>query len=110
MPDIELERLRRLRQRAAVLLQTLVSDLKRFRHQHKENGFLRTPDSISISGDVNVTTTCSCLMALALTDRLRDFYTDDAPNIAAATFQNLLKAPWMSSGLAENNAFTTTLV
>jgi ATPase family protein associated with various cellular activities (AAA) len=113
MPDIDLKRLRGLRRRAEATLQTLVSDLKPFRHDDKQSGFLRTPHSESISGDVNVTTTCSCLMALALTGRLGDFYADDLkdnPNIVASTFQKLLTAPWMSSGLAENNAFTTTLI
>ena len=43
--------------------------------------FRRKPESKSIADDVNVTTTCSCLMALA-----------------------------QCSGLTENNAFSTTLV
>jgi len=109
MPDIELERLRELRRRADVLLQTLVTDLTPFRHESAQHGFLRTPESQSIAGDVNVTTSCSCLMALALTGKLSRFYADD-PDTPATVFRNVVSAPWMSSGLAENNAFTTTLV
>jgi hypothetical protein len=55
-------------------------------------------------------------MALASTDKFRSFFKEDgSPSItpeqwAAKVFQTLLDAPWMSSGLTENNAFTTTLV
>jgi hypothetical protein len=110
MPEIELERLRALRRRAETLLSTLGSDLKPFCHEHKKNGFLRKPDSASDPDDVNVTTTCSCLMALALADKLSEFYTDSGGATAAEVFAKLVAAPWMSSGLTENNAFTTTLV
>jgi hypothetical protein len=110
MPDIELKRLRDLRRKAELLLSTLKEDLESFRHREPYSGFLRTPDSESLSGDVNVTTTCSCLMALALTGKLGELYGADFKEIAEQTFENLLEAPWMSSGLAENNAFTTTLV
>jgi hypothetical protein len=110
MAEVELERLRTLRRRAEVLLQTLVADLTPFRHESIEQGFLRTPDSQSIPNDVNVTTSCSCLMALALTGNTRQFFEDDPEGTAQAIFWKLFDAPWMSSGLAENNAFTTTLV
>ena len=110
MPEIELQRFRKLRQRAGTLLQNLTSDLTPFRHDLPDHGFLRTPDSRSLAGDVNVTTTCSCLMALALTGELPSFYGKEASGKVDAIFTNILTAPWMSSGLAENNAFTTTLV
>src|SRR4051812_10015528 len=104
MPDIELQRFRSLRKRANSLLQNLVGDLKPFRHSSVEHGFLRTPDSQSIPNDTNVTTTCSCLMALALTGRLSEFYADDPADTPNRIFSNIFAAPWMSSGLAENNA------
>src|SRR5262245_41813406 len=110
MPEIELQRFRRLRKRANELLQSLVGDLTPFRHDSVDHGFLRTPDSQSLAGDTNVTTTCSCLMALALTGKLPDFYAADQKDTVSRIFNNILTAPWMSSGLAENNAFTTTLV
>jgi len=110
MPDVELKRLRELRARAEVLLATLVSDLKPFQHDQEINGFRRKPDSPSDPDDVNVTTTCSCLMALTLSGKLDDFYNQKSKEIVSAMFQKLLGAPWMSSGLAENNAFTTTLI
>jgi hypothetical protein len=110
MPDIELKRLRELRTRAEALLSTLVSDLRPFRHSEETSGFLRKPDSESALDDVNVTTTCSCLMALALADRLTDFYGDDSKKTVEKILSNVVGAPWMSSGLTENNAFTTTLV
>jgi hypothetical protein len=55
-------------------------------------------------------------MALASTDKFRSFYkeegsTSNTPEQQAVNiFQTLLNAPWMSSGLTDNNAFTTTLV
>ena len=115
MPEVSLDVLRGLRDRALSLLQNEVGDLTPFK---KEDGtFRRKPDSRSPAWDTNVTTTCSCLMALASTDKFRSFYKNDedsasiAPGQGAAKiFQTLLDAPWMSSGLTENNAFTTTLV
>ncbi len=71
---------------------------------------MRTPESQSAPDDVNVTTTCSCLMALSLTRKMDEFYGKTYKEIASEIFNNLLEAPWMSSGLTENNAFTTTLV
>lgn len=110
MPEIELKRLRKLRSRAEALLGTLVADLKPFQHGVKAHGFRRRPDSDSVPDDVNVTTTCSCLMALALAGKLTDFYGKNSAAAVDEIFERLLRAPWMSSGLIENNAFTTTLV
>src|ERR1035437_6908443 len=110
MPDVNLERLRSLRRKAEALLSTLVADLKPFRHKKQINGFVRKPDSDSDPDDVNVTTSCSCLMALALTGKFKEIYSNNTTSIAPEIFQELVKAPWMSSGLSENNAFTTTLV
>ena len=110
MPEIDLARLRDLRRRADTLLQTLLSDLKPFRHDDEKKGFLRKPDSASDPDDVNVTTTCSCLMALALTRKIRDFYGESTDRTTSDILKNIVAAPWMSSGLPENNAFTTTLV
>src|SRR5579885_1964641 len=110
MPDVELRRLRGLRSKAQDLLSTLVADLKPFRHNDALSGFRRKPDSESLVDDVNITTTCSCLMGLALAGKLDDFYGEDRNDKVRKTFAKLLSAPWMSSGLTENNAFTTTLV
>ena len=111
MPAIVLERLRRLRADAKSLFDTLDRDLALFRHSQPNHGFRRTPTSESLENDVGVTTTCSCLMALALADKLDAVYGQEkGRDMGAAIFEKLLKAPWMSSGLPENNAFTTTLV
>jgi hypothetical protein len=110
MSDIELKRLRELRHRADTLLATLTADLKPFQHDVQLNGFRRKPDSESPPDDINVTTTCSCLMGLSLAGKLVDFYGEDGLGTAKQIFKALLGAPWMSSGLAENNAFTTALV
>src|SRR6266702_4556128 len=130
MSDLSLSRLRSLRSRANVLLDHLVYDLVPF---VKDDGtFRRTPTSSSTKGDVNVTTSCSCWMALAAANGFKEFFgkplrlkhdksfaehaepasTKDAESAKAAesAFKNLIDAPWMSSGLTANNAFTTSLV
>ena len=68
-------------------------------------------------GDINVTTTCSCWMALAAANKFEDFFGDPfrlkhgQPQVSAeSAFRSLIDAPWMSSGLTANNAFTTSLV
>jgi hypothetical protein len=136
MSDLSLSRLRSLRSRANVLLDHLVYDLVPF---VKDDGsFRRTPTSSSTKGDVNVTTTCSCWMALAAANKFKEFFgkpfrlkhgksfAEDAQQAstkgaesakdakstddAESAFKNLIDAPWMSSGLTANNAFTTSLV
>jgi len=51
-------------------------------------------------------------MALAVTNELPDFYKRSVviEDPVASVFGALVKAPWMSSGLTANNAFTTSLV
>ena len=110
MPDIELKRLRDLRRKAERLRSTLVSDLKPFVHAIEKNGFRRKPDSESIKEDVNVTTSCSCLMGLTLYRKVSEFYGKGYKQKISDIFTNLIKSPWMSSGLPEDNAFTTTLM
>src|SRR5208282_2600592 len=114
MSEVSLKVLRQLRDRASSLLGNIVKDLTPFK---KDDGtFRRKPDSRSPAWDINVTTTCSCLMALALSDQFRAFYKEEGKAAtppeqrAALIFRQLLEAPWMSSGLTDNNAFTTALV
>lgn len=115
MTEIPLDTLRELRRRATQLSETVDSDLRVFLHTKDRLTFRRKPDSKSRDGDVNVTTTCSCVMALALTNEFHRFYfkedeegSDDTKAQKLLAF--LVKAPWMSSGLTFNNAFTTALV
>jgi hypothetical protein len=58
-------------------------------------------------------------MALALTNKFKDFFKQDPfkgyftcepDQIASQILGSIIHAPWMSSGLTANNAFTTTLV
>ena len=110
MPDIELQRLRKLRSRAEDLLATLTWDLKPFRSKDEKYGFRRTPEKPQDPGDVNVTTTCSCLMGLAHSRKLEEFYKKKSSVILPQILDNMMKVAWKSSGLKENNAFTTSLV
>src|ERR1035437_2862572 len=108
MSEVSLNTLRQLRARAQKLLEHLQKDLKPF--VKTDGTFRRTPDSPSKTDDVNVTTTCSCLMALALTNTFKEFYKGRPDNNASTIFRSVVKAPWMSSGLTANNAFSTALV
>lgn len=104
-----LDRLRMLRSRADELLQFVTDDLQPFLHPFDGVTFLRTPESERKKRDVNVTTTCSCLMSLALTGNFQMYKTSPVED-AAEAFRRVVKASWRSSGLSPNNAFTTTLV
>ena len=111
---ISIQRLRDLKERADQLLNHVMRDLQAFLHEDRRT-FLRKPDSKSYSDDVNVTTTCSCLMALTSTHKFHDFYDsvkEPTPqnDRAQSIFKDVVDAPWMSSGLMSNNAFTTSLV
>lgn len=112
MLEVSLSTLRDLRSRARKLLGSVSADLTPF--VNADGTFRRTPDSLSKTSDVNVTTTCSCLMALALTNTFKKFYKSPfkggSGQDAAQILQKVVSAPWMSSGLTANNAFTTTLV
>jgi hypothetical protein len=114
MAESLLMQLRGLRARADEQLRHVVADLSSFLHGIDHETFLRTPESNVIEGDVNVTTTCSCLMAIALTNRFPKIYAvPKGPALAdklTSVLRQVVDGPWMSSGLTENNAFTTTLV
>jgi len=110
MPDIELQRLRQLRSRADDLLSTLIADLQPFRSKDEKFGFRRTPEKPQEVGDLNVTTTCSCLMGLADSRKVEEFYKQKPSIILPLILANMMKVKWESSGLKENNAFTTSLV
>jgi hypothetical protein len=53
-------------------------------------------------------------MALASTNTFQSFYDqktlEAARGVATAILGSVVRAPWMSSGLADNNPFTTSLV
>lgn len=111
MSEVTLRRLRDLRGRAVVLQENILADLEPFVNQ--DGTFRRKPDSPVLDQDINVTTTCSSLMALALTKKFERFYgvgKSEVEKKSTSIFRRIAAAPWMSSGLAANNAFTTTLV
>ncbi len=105
MPDTSLKRLRSLRDRADRLLDHVSADLGKF--VKTDNGsYFTTPSADSKAGEVSVSTTCSCLMCLALTGGFKGSSSPTADDL----FLEVVNAPWTSSGLIENNAFTTSLV
>jgi hypothetical protein len=111
----ELEQLRNLRKRTGPLLIDLVPDLSAFLNE-KNLTFRRRPEQPSDEPDVKVTTTCSCLMAAALSRRLDDTYKSKTKkpktvkDTVEAVFRRVVKAKWESSGLSEDNPFSTVLV
>lgn len=112
----KLEQLRLLRTRADRLIANAKDDLGAYVHRHDKVTFVRTPVSLVQLGDVNVSTTCSCVMALAQLGFFYEFYRSRneqvlSKNDASRTLlKALMDAPWMSSGLAQNNPFTATMV
>src|SRR5688572_920761 len=104
-----LQRLRELRSWAERINSSLVRDLKPF--EGTENPvFLRLPSSDQIG---NVTTTCSCLMALLTCGKLDEFFDSSADGVQAKIWEILthgIKGTWKSSGLDEKNAFSSLIV
>jgi hypothetical protein len=113
-----IQHLRVLRKKAALLNATLLADLKPF----FEPNFLvfrrlppGDPDS-DVKG--NVTNTCSCLMSLATADKLIDFFKDAldtksddvAKKRITKLFRSAVESEWTSSGLPDDNAFTSLIV
>lgn len=109
MSEVSLKTLRELRSRADELLKSVDTDLKSFLHPFDGVTFLRIPDTLKGRHNISVTTTCSCLMALALTNKFGNIY-GNGDTDAAEALRLIIDAPWKSSSLAENNAFTTALV
>jgi hypothetical protein len=112
-------RLRMLQREARKLNGTLIHDLEPFRNQKETDLFRRLPNSESKKGDVNVTTSCTALMALCANGEFDSFFDLKAKpkeiNVrrregAKTTLAKIVGAKWESSGLDENNAFTTAMV
>jgi hypothetical protein len=114
--------LRSLQRRAQVLQATVVDDLMPFLHEGNHVTFRRKPDSPSHpSGHpeaVDVATACTDIMALTLTGRLGEIYRPST-SAAAEPFNRaqldealrlVVGAPWTSSKLPIDNAFTTAVV
>jgi hypothetical protein len=108
------QRLHELRRKAETINATLIDDMTPF-FSNSNLVFRRLPDSDKKG---NVTTTCSCLMAMATSDQLIDFFkkvlsTDNKDKIQkriTAVFEHAVKVQWTSSGLLDNNAFSSLIV
>lgn len=105
-------RLRLLRDRAERINASLLEDLRPFLGATNNLLFRRLPDS---NEQGNVTTTCSCLMAMTEPGSLVDFFTERLPDNVdvrkhiQAIFNYIIEAPWTSSGLPDGNAFSSLL-
>lgn len=111
--DNEMDRLRYLRTRAKRLNGFLVDDLKAFRHPDNLT-FLNDIENVGISTptpDVSITTSCSCLMALAHSNKLNEFYKKDDGKTARRAFEKIVRnEDWKTAGLPRMSPFTCTLV
>jgi len=110
MPDLELGDIRKLRAEAIGLLSNQAQDLSSFLNTQNRLTYRRLPQQSSRSGDVKVTTSCSCLMSLTLSKQLHRVYEGDEDEAARRAFERIFGASWRSSGLGLNNAFSTVLV
>ncbi len=110
----DIQQLHKLRKKSEEINVTLIDDLLPF-HSAVNPVFRRLPDS---NEKGNVTTTCSCLMSMATADKLIDFFKealhtkseDDARARITTIFEHAVKTEWTSSGLPDNNAFSSLLV
>src|SRR5713101_3976880 len=113
--DNAIQKLRELRSKATSINATLIDDLKPF-FAPKASVFRRLPSGSDVKG--NVTNTCSCLMALGILDKGEEFFRQTLPitsDIAAKEqitkiFEQLVTSVWTSSGLPDDNAFTSLIV
>jgi hypothetical protein len=113
--DRALENLRKLRAKAAEINGTLIHDLLPFFLPNRML-FQRLPSGSDDKG--NVTNTCSCLMALVTADVAVEFFRqslaissdDEAQDKITEIFEKAVRSEWTSSGLADNNAFTSLIV
>ncbi|HZM06593.1 MAG TPA: ATP-binding protein [Candidatus Saccharimonadales bacterium] len=112
MPDIDLGDIRRVRANALDLLSYQTTDIEAFFNSQDFLTFRRLPQQSSKRGDVKVTSSCSCLMSLALSKQFRAFnkHNESTKKAAKRAFQRIYNASWRSSGLGLNNAFSTTMV
>lgn len=109
-----IEKLRSLRRKAAEINATIVDDLKSF-YLPDHHRFRRLPNS---DDEGNVTNTCSCLMALATSEKLNEFFgrvldlkkQTEIDQKITTIFEIAVDSEWMSSGLDDNNAFTALIV
>src|SRR6266545_4104133 len=102
MSEPSLASLRTLRARARVLSGYLSADLKPFLHRKDRRSFVRLPTSDHMEGDLGVTVTCSCLMALVSSKRFDKFGQEigEPSWKAEETFQQILSyGKWQSSKL-----------
>jgi hypothetical protein len=108
--DQSLDQLRALRKRVESLHSHVTEELKTFLNEDKLT-FRRLPTSRAIKNDVNVTTTCTALMALSVAGELDSFYEDKSPDGKAfQAIKAVVEHKWTSSDLKEGNAFTTIMV
>src|SRR5947208_11164162 len=110
MSELDLSNIRRLRGDALELLAHNGADISQFLHKRDRLTFRRRPEQKSTKGDVKVTTSCSCLMALALGSKLEQVYPKKTKESAERAFLRIFRASWRTAGLGLNNAFSTVLV
>ena len=116
--EASIQRLRQLRKQASLLNATLIADLKPF-FEPDHLVFRRLPPGDSDSDlKGNVTNSCSCLMTLAIADKIIDFFRlfwpvkseGDLRKQITRLFKNAVQSEWTSSGLPDDNAFTSLIV
>lgn len=110
MVVIDIEKLRELRKRATALSDNLAGDLRPFLHKDNKVTFRSRPDTPSQPDEISVATTCTCLMALAIGDKLTNFYEGDTTVQVGKCIDLVARAKWRSSGLPRENIFTTSIV
>jgi hypothetical protein len=99
--------MRELRARAEGLIENFGRDLRPF--LKNDQTFHRLPNR-DVTPGVSVTTTCTCLMAGAAVNRMKEIYPSESISRAVRAFSAAVEYDWKSSGLDDDNSFTTVLV
>jgi hypothetical protein len=117
--DRIIDELRQMRTDAIRLNSSVLEHLKTFQ-QEVDDSFVTLPPPKSKTRDedpdISVGSTCTALMAVLATGTHKRIWSKvkgvkkETPVDIGGLFEKVVRAKWMSSGLLDNNAFTTALV
>lgn len=108
---VNIDRLRLLRRKIKGLSDTLAIDLKCFLSKDRITFFVNPDREHQLTLDPpSVSTTCTCLMALALSNKFDAIYKGNTEKSIKSAFNTIVKEKWTSSGLPPFNAFTRTMI
>src|ERR1700730_294655 len=114
MPEPAVDDLRLLRRRCRKLNELVVADYREFFDATRKHFFRLPTAPPTSSSPISVTTSATALMALGQAQQLEKVLcptdTSAVQEEVLSQLKLLLSAPWSSSSLPQNNAFTAAIV